>query len=192
MMEMTLKWLDNIDEAKDISRKTGKPILLFFHSEHCSGCKAMIDKTLPDKNVVLHAGHRFVPAMFEIGEQKNKDLIARHAIEWTPTFLVMDNNNMVGYRMIGYMPPEEFRAQLSYGEGQLAFQKGDYGKASECFDDAYKKHPKSDIASEAMYYAGVCKYKQSKDVNDLKNTYNSLKQSYPDSIWTRKASVWSG
>jgi thioredoxin-related protein len=191
MMEMRLKWLDNLDEAKDISRKTGKPILLFFHSVHCGGCKAMIEKTLPDKNVVTHVGHRFVPAMFEISESRNKDLITKHAIEWTPTFMIMDSNNMVGYRMVGYMEPDEYRAQLSYGEGQMAFRKGDYAAAYRCFEDACRKHPKSDIAPEAMYYAGVSQYKLTQDGSRLKNTYENLKQAYPKSIWTRKASVWA-
>ena len=57
--------------------------------------------------------------MFEWSEPKSKDLVKKYGIEWTPTFLVADPDGNEVYRFVGYLPPEDFIAQLTLGLGKV-------------------------------------------------------------------------
>ncbi|WP_048198786.1 thioredoxin fold domain-containing protein [Methanocella arvoryzae] len=192
MMEQKLNWMEKYDEVQDVARKTGKPILLFFHSHHCSGCKMMIEKTLPTRDVVLHAGHRFALGMFEISEPGNKDLVKKYNVEWTPTFIIADKDGSEAYRFVGYLPPKDFRAQLILGEGKVSMRNEDYDKAISCFETIDKKYPETEAAPEAAYYTGVAQYKKTNDAKMLKNAHIYLSRKYPESDWAKKAFAWSG
>jgi thioredoxin-related protein len=192
MMEQKLNWMENYGEAQDVARKTGKPMLMFFHSRHCSGCKMMIEKTLPKTDVVMHAGKRFALGMFEIEEQRNKDLAQKYDIEWTPTFIIADHNGNEAYRFVGYLPPKDFIAQLILGEGKVSMRKEDYDKAYKCFEAVEKKYRGTEAAPEAVYYSGVARYKMTNDANMLKNAHIYLSRNYPESDWAKEAFAWSG
>lgn len=192
MMEHKQNWIGNYAEVQDVMKNTGKPGLLFFHSVHCSGCKAMIEKTLPDKDVLDHTGKRFAMGMFEISDPKSKDIVNKYGIEWTPTFIITDNAGNEAYRFVGYLPPRDYRAQLTLGEGKVAMKKEDFDKAARCFDLVNARYPESEAAPEAAYYSGVARYKKTQDAKELKASYTLMSNKYPKSEWTKKASAWSG
>lgn len=189
-MEQMPKWGSDINKAMDEARRSGKLLLFFFHSKMCSGCQAMINKTLPERSVDSYISDRFVPLAYEISEPGSQDLVKRYNVEWTPTFILADDKGNEVYRMVGYLPPNDYLAQLVYGEGKAAFKKDDFDRANKCFNRVVEKYPDSSIAPEAMYYAGVSMFKKSHDASNLNKTYDRLKSKYPDSDWTKKASVW--
>lgn len=191
MMEpQAIKWGSDLNKAKDEAKRTGKLILFFFHSNTCSGCQATIAKVLPDTNVSKQIGSDFVPLMYEVSEPASQDLMKRYAVQWTPTFVVTDENGDVAYRWEGYLPVDDYRAQLTMAEAKAAFKKNDFEKAYKCYNAVVEKYPKSDIAPEALYYRGVSLYKKSEDPSYLKKTNDELKSKYPDNVWAKKASVW--
>jgi hypothetical protein len=49
-----------------------------------------------------------------------------------------------------------------------------------------------DVAAEALYWAGVSKYKATNDPSPLRQADRELKERYPESSWAKKASVWGG
>jgi TolA-binding protein len=51
--------------------------------------------------------------------------------------------------------------------------------------------PGTDAAAEAMYWAGVARYKATNDASALKATADAFKKRYQDSIWAKKASIWA-
>jgi len=53
------------------------------------------------------------------------------------------------------------------------------------------RYPNSEVAPEAQDWAGVSKYKESNDANDLKDTAKAFKDRYSDSTWAKKASISS-
>jgi TolA-binding protein len=83
-----------------------------------------------------------------------------------------------------------FLPQLEFGLGKVAFARSDWKEAEERFRHVAEAYPKSDIASEALYWAGVSKYKHTQDPSALAETAAALRSRYPDSVWTKKASVW--
>ena len=166
-------------------------ILLFFHSSSCTGCKATIAKVLPDREVSKFITDSYVPLMYEVSEPASKDLMKRYEVQWTPTFVVADAKGDTVYRWEGYLPADDFKAQMLMSEAKMAFKAENFGRAEKCYGAVAEKYPKSDIAPEAVYYLGVSRYKKTEDPTHLKNANEELKRKYPDSAWTKKASVWA-
>ncbi|MDQ6802121.1 MAG: hypothetical protein M3041_14950 [Acidobacteriota bacterium] len=50
--------------------------------------------------------------------------------------------------------------------------------------------PNTEAAAEAMYWAGVSRYKATNDASALKATAQAFKDRYKDSNWAKKASIW--
>jgi len=54
-----------------------------------------------------------------------------------------------------------------------------------------KEYSKTEAAPEALYWAGVAKYKGSGDAASLKETAEKFKKKYSKSTWAKKSSVWA-
>lgn len=130
-----------------------------------------------------------MPVKVHIKEQK--PTFQRFNAQWTPTQIVLDPEGVERHRIEGFLPVDDFLAQLELGLGRLHFQHQDYGEAQKEFRLVCESFPKSGGAPEACYWAGVAAYKESNDARHLASTARALKEKYPDSEWARKASVWS-
>ena len=86
---------------------------------------------------------------------------------------------------------DDFLAQLQLGLGKLYFQHQDFGEAEKRLRSVCDGFPRSGASPEACYWAGVAAYKGSDDAGHLASTARALIGKYPDSVWARKASVWS-
>lgn len=104
---------------------------------------------------------------------------------------MLDNEGVERHRLEGYLPADDFLAQLELGLGKLHFQHGRYEEARRQFETIADEYGKASAAPEAVYWAGVSDYKATNDPSHLARTARTLKSRYPESEWTRKASVWS-
>jgi len=116
----------------------------------------------------------------------------RFDASWTPTVLILHSNGTERYRIEGYLPKEEFRAQLELGLARVVFKEKKWSDAERDYNAIVQNHPESDAAPEAMYWAAVSHYKGTNDHTILGKVAQQLEQKYPDSIWTKKALPWSG
>lgn len=132
---------------------------------------------------------QFVPARFHIKEQK--DAFARFGAQWTPTILILDSSGKEQHRIEGFLPTEDFLAQLHLGLGHTAFKTGKFADAEKWFQAVIDKFPKTEAAAEAQYWGGVARYKGSNDASALKATADAFKKRYSDSSWAKKASIWA-
>ena len=110
---------------------------------------------------------------------------------WTPTILVMEPEGMERFRIEGYLPKEEFRAHLEMGLARLAFMNKQWADAGRKYAEIVERYPDTKIAPEAVYWKGVCRYKETNDHTVLGEVPAQLKERYADSVWALKASVWS-
>jgi TolA-binding protein len=131
----------------------------------------------------------FVPVKIHVKE--NAAAFERFGAQWTPTIIIADPEGKERYRFEGYLPPEEFMAQLELGLAKVAFTKNDFARAEELYKDIVRRFPKSAAAPEALYWAGVSKYKASNDPAALKQTAEAFRSEYGDTQWAKKASVWA-
>ena len=116
----------------------------------------------------------------------------RFKVQWTPTILITDGEGTEHHRLTGFLPREDFLAQISLGLAKAAFDQKKYAEAEQAFRQVVAQFPQSAAAPEAVYWAGVSAYKKSGTPDPLKAAGKELKEKYPNSEWAKKGSVWLG
>ena len=124
----------DLPEEMQLAREDGKlGMLLFFESENCSYCRAMLDKVLSDSQVQDWYRERFVNIAVDIhGDIELKDfdgitlpskVFADHRrIYLTPVVSFLDLDGLEIYRHLGMVKtPEEFMILGQYIEGKHYF-----------------------------------------------------------------------
>lgn len=65
-----------------------------------------------------------------------------------------------------------------------------WADAEARYKEIVARFPDSKIAPEAIYWKGICRYKQTNDHKVLSEVPEQLKEKYADSVWALKATVW--
>jgi hypothetical protein len=110
---------------------------------------------------------------------------------WTPSVLILDSNGEERFRLEGYLPKEEFRAQLELGLARVAFMNKQWAEAERRYTDVLDRYPDSKAAPEALYWKGVSHYKATNDHTILGELPGMFKERYPDSTWALKTLAWT-
>ena len=142
----------------------------------------------PNDRVASFTKKHFIPAKFHIKEQPQA--FQRFNAMWTPTILVLDDGGNERHRIEGFLPVDDFLAQLTLGLGKAAFAAGRWGEAEEFYRSIVRDFPKAETAAEALYWGGVSKYKATNDGAALAETGRALKTQYPESTWAKRGEVW--
>lgn len=82
-------------------------------------------------------------------------------------------------------------AQLHVGLARIEFMHKRWAEAERHYHQAAEQFPNTATAAEALYWAAVSRYKQTQDHHVLGEMENQLKQKYPNSLWTRSASIFA-
>ena len=143
----------------------------------------------PNDRVAQFINKNFVPIKIHVKE--HPEAFGRFEAQWTPTLIVLDPEGKERYRFEGYLPPEDFLAQLEIGLAKAAFAREDFAESERLYREIAQQFPKSESAPEALYWAGVSKYKASHDPVALKETAKAFSTRYKDSSWAKKASIWA-
>jgi hypothetical protein len=115
----------------------------------------------------------------------------RYGAQWTPTILELDPDGIERHRIEGFLPVDDFLAQLELGLAHAAFKREDWREAERRFREVVDHYPNGEVAPEALYWAGVARYKGSKDSAALAETAEAFAGRYQDTSWAKKASVWA-
>lgn len=145
-----------------------------------------------NERVVSFIEENFVPIRVHVREQADdfRTLGERFGAEWTPTTLILDGTSTERHRIEGFLPADDFLAQLEFGLARVAFSAKRFEDAEDRFRRVVADHPASDAAPESQYWAGVARYKATNDAAALAATARAFETSYQDSPWAKKASVW--
>jgi hypothetical protein len=133
-----------------------------------------------------------VPVRVHVREQADefKRLGERYGVQWTPTVLLINPAGEERHRIEGFLPTDDFLAQLKLGLAHEAFSKSNFGEAERGFAEIVERYPETEAAAEALYWAGVARYKAAGDASALAETARQFRQRYQKSSWAKKASVW--
>ena len=146
----------------------------------------------PDERVVRLVTFEFVPIRIHVRDAG--DVYSRVSqqlnVQWTPTVLILDEDGIERHRVEGFLPVDDFLAQLKLGLARIAFQRGAFDEAERRFRQVVDEHPQSEAAPEALYWIGVSRYKGRGDASALAETARAFSTRYTDSAWAKKASVW--
>jgi thioredoxin-like negative regulator of GroEL len=143
----------------------------------------------PDPRVETFINGQYVPVKIHIKEQPQ--VFERFGVQWTPTMQVVDSDGTKRHQFEGFLPPEDFLAQLKLGLAQSAFARQQWKEAERLYGNLLSTLPDSDAAAEALYWQGVSRYKSSGDPAALQQTAEAFKTRYTASTWAKKASVWT-
>ena len=135
----------------------------------------------------------FIPARVHVKEDPEafKKYGEEYNAHWTPTVLELDPNGEEFYRLEGFLPLEDFLGQLMLGRAHMDFKRSNWADAETRFREIVDTLPMSEAATEALYWAGVSRYKARGDNTALKETAKAFTQRYTDSSWAKKASIWA-
>ena len=103
----------------------------------------------------------------------------------------MDPDGVERYRIEGYLPKDEFRAQLELGLARIAFKEKKWADAEQGYLLIVQNYSQTAAAPEAMYWSAVSHYKGTNDHTVLSKAAEDLERKYPQSIWTKKGLPWS-
>jgi TolA-binding protein len=142
----------------------------------------------PDTEVEELITTSFVPARFHVKEQP--EAFGRFGAEWTPTILIMDPDGTQRHKIEGFLPKDEFLGQLRLGLAHAARLRGDFANAETLYRELADDASVGDAAPEALYWAGVSKYKATDDGDALTDTAKAFKERYQDTAWAKRAAVW--
>jgi thioredoxin-related protein len=131
----------------------------------------------------------FIPISVHIKE--NPAGFHRFDSVWTPTALILDENGKERHRIEGYLPKDEFAAQLLLGVARVAFMQKKWKDAEALYSQILNDYPKSTAAPEAVYWKAVSHYKATNDHTVLGEVPKTLQQKYPNSVWAKKAIPWT-
>ena len=145
-----------------------------------------------DPRVARFISEQLEPVRVHVREQRDeyKRLSERYNAQWTPTILILDSEGQERHRIEGFLPVDDFLSQIALGLAKSAFKRNDYAAAETRYREIVDKFPSTDAAAEALYWAGVSKYKASGDASALKATHAAFSERYQDTAWAKKASVW--
>jgi len=146
----------------------------------------------PDPRVVSFVTDNFLPARVHVKDDSAlfQKYGEKYNAQWTPTILMLDPGGEERYRIEGFLPADEFLAQLMVGRAQVAFAQQKWDEAERRFREVVDKFPDTDAAPEALYWAGATAYKGNNDAAALTQTAQAFKDRYQDTSWAKKASVW--
>jgi len=120
-----------------------------------------------------------------------KRLGKKYGAQWTPTILLLDDAGEEQHRIEGFLPVDDFLAQLAIGRARAAFAKEDYARAERLYRQVTEQYGGNEAAAEALYWTGVSRYKGSGNAGALAETARGFRERYQQSSWAKKASVWA-
>ena len=135
----------------------------------------------------------FIPVRVHARDQKDEfaRLGERYGVQWTPTILLLDSGGEERHRIEGFLPADDLIAQLTLGLAHASFAAGRFDDAERRFRSVVETYPDSDCAAEALYWAGVSRYKGTDDASALNDTARQFRERYTGTPWAKKASVWN-
>ena len=111
-----IKTVADLDREVAAAAAAGKPVMLDFYADWCVSCKEMERYTFPDPRVIA-AMERFVLLQADVtaNDAEDKALMQeRFGLPGPPAMLFFDTdgNELRGYRLVGFVPADEFAAHL--------------------------------------------------------------------------------
>ena len=114
----------------------------------------------------------------------------RFDVSWTPTVLICDSKGTERYRIEGYLPKDEFDAQLEMALARIAFKEKKWSDAERIYSRVLEKYPNTSSAPEAHYWKVAARFQATHDHTVFGPAAQELQERWPQSVWAKKALPW--
>jgi len=95
----SIAWQRSWKAAQEVSRRTGKPIFVYFHAAWCGPCRGL-DKTVWPDARVIRASRAWVPFKADLDTQA--DLAARFDVKTPPIVVFVDGKTRKVSSLLGF------------------------------------------------------------------------------------------
>ena len=143
--------------------------------------------TYPNPNVADFLRTHVIPVKVLYYQQP---LSGRFRVVWTPTVILLDSDGNELHRNEGFLPPDRLLPALMLGMGKVRLHSRNFKEAMTHLSQLVTKYPDSEEAPEALYFAGVARFRDTNDLRVMRETYEKMSNKYPGSSWTVKASPY--
>jgi hypothetical protein len=146
--------------------------------------------TYPNPEVAAFVTERFVPIKFNAKEPHPdfKEALGRGKFLWAPLLIFLDGRGSELRRYVGFLPPEDFLAELRLVLGLSAMTHSNLDEALTWFDGAAERYPQAGAAPEALFWAAAAGYRLH-GLKEVVRRWDDLRARYPESHWARRVDV---
>jgi hypothetical protein len=107
----------------------------------------------PDPRVESFIKDNFLPVKIHVKEQPQT--FKRFGAQWTPTIQVLDPDGTKRHQFEGFLPSDDFLAQLKLGLAHAAFARLQWKEAEGRYGEILSTLPGSDVAPEAVLPSSI-------------------------------------
>lgn len=146
--------------------------------------------TYPNAEVAEFISERFVPIKFNIKEPHPdfKEALGRGKVLWAPLLVFLDTRGSELRRYVGFLPPDEFLAELRLVLGLSAMTHSKFEDALSWLDGAAETYPRASAAPEALFWGAAAAYRL-EGLAAVVRRWDDLIARYPETTWARRADV---
>ena len=147
-------------------------------------------RDVPRPEVIEFVSQHFVAYQVNTKEPAVEDrkLLAADRLLWEPGFVILDHGGRELRRTVGFLPPEEFLAELRLVLGKTALLHA-WSPESQAWFAAVGAGTSS-VAPDALFWAGIAAYRIERDLEILRQRWGELRERFPDSAWWIRADVF--
>ena len=104
-----ITWAKSFDEAFKLAKEQNLPIMIDVYTDWCGWCKKL-DKDVYSADNVVTLSKRFI--CLKLNPENDKEHGDLFKVEGYPTIIFLDANKKELNRITGYLPPDDFAAEM--------------------------------------------------------------------------------
>lgn len=105
----------SLDEALSLAKAEGKMVFVDCYGTYCPPCKKMLVEEFPKKEMGDYLNKDFVSVKYNLDLEPYKELNKRWEVRMYPTFIFLDSDGELLYRMVGFREADKFIAEAKKG-----------------------------------------------------------------------------
>ena len=146
--------------------------------------------TYPNAQVAEFVSEHFVAIKFNVKEPHPdfKEALGRGKVLWAPLLVFLDGRGTEMRRYVGFLPPDEFLAELRLVLGLSAMTHANFEEALRWLEGAAELFPAASAAPEALFWAAAAGYRL-KGLAEVVRRWDDLRARYPETTWARRVDV---
>ena len=115
-----ITWSDNLRQAQELSRQTGKPVLVHFFSDTCPPCKMMEKITFPNPEITKTIQNSFIPV--KLNAKHNPREAQMFNVQCVPRDIILSPNGQIINSAEGGQDPGRYSQFLATAQAAARVQ----------------------------------------------------------------------